>query len=344
MCGRIRSNSHPGTYLFRTLIRDIRSLYQNCPKHTKLLVAKQVVAAVTQQRSPPGRFIKHTTTGNGAVVGWTQITYKQALGKASQALRENSRQRQRRNDNAARDRKRRRTGYDDNTDRRSHINAILIDSDDDGDEIAASASASAGTDIFNTSTTVTKILSSQQTKRTTLVLDEEAIDTTWHALQAFREPSQHQEVPPARLAAAVVFQSPCTNNNSIGNSTPAATATATKHRGENQASGNVAAIMRRSINDRNEVPALEVPPAETDVVDEENEQQDEHEDGDHQHEESMTINNNGDDSFYRPAQEGDHHHHDDDDDDDNLVHVDDSGRWRDLGEEYYDSDDDSLVF
>ena len=341
MCGRGgKSNSHPGNNWFRTLIRENRILYQNCPKHTKLLVAKQVVAAVTQQRSPPGRFIKATTTGDGAVVGWTQITYEQALGKASQALRENSRQRQRRNDNAARDRKRRRTGHDDNTDRRSHINAILIDSDDDGDEIAASASssASAGTDIFNTSTTVTKILSSQQTKRTTLVLDEEAIDTTWHALQAFREPSQHQEVPPARLAAAVVFQSPCTNNNSIGS--PTSAATATKHWGENQASGNVATIMR-SINDRNEVPALEVPPAETDVVDEENEQQDEHEDGDHQHEESMTVNNNGDDDLYRPAQEGDHHH---DDDDDNLVDVEDSGRWRDLGEEYYDSDDDSLVF
>ena len=141
MCGRGRGDYHAGNNWFHTLIRENRSLYQNCPKGTKLLVAKQVVAAVTQQRSPPGRFIKATTTGDGAVVGWTQITYEQALGKASQALRENSRQRQRRNDNAARDRKRRRTGHDDNTDRRSHINAILIDSDDDGDEIAASASA-----------------------------------------------------------------------------------------------------------------------------------------------------------------------------------------------------------
>ena len=327
LCGRGRSDSHPGNNWFHTLIREIRSLYQNCPKHTKLLVAKQVVAAVTQQRSPPGRFIKSTTTGDGAVVGWTQITYEQALRKASQALRENSRQRWKYN--AARDLKRRRTGYDDD-------NAILIDSDDDEAEIAASASssASAGTDIFNTSATVTKILPSQQTKRTTLVLVEEAVDKTSHALQALRDPSQHQKVSPTRL--------PCTNNNSTGN--PSSAATATKHRGENQASGNVATIMRRSIKDRNEVPALEVPPAETDIVDKENEQQDEHEDGDHQHEGSMAINNNGDDSFYRPAQEGDHHHDDEEDADDNLVHVDESGRWRDLGEEYYDSDDDSLVF
>ena len=89
MCGRGRGEYHPGNIWFRTLLRENISLYRNCPKHTKKLIAKQVVAAFTQQRSPPGRFIKGSTTGDsGVVVGWIQITYKQAVAKASKALRE----------------------------------------------------------------------------------------------------------------------------------------------------------------------------------------------------------------------------------------------------------------
>jgi hypothetical protein len=246
LCGRGSVfYSHPGNRWFRTLVIGKGSLYQNCPKYTKLLVAKQIVAAVIQQRNPPGRFIiKSITTGDGAVAGWTQITYEQALGKTSQALRDVPKQRKKRNNKqqVIQYLERRRTGYDDDTDRPSHINTILIDSDDDGAEIAASASASAsasaGTDIFNTRATETRTLSSQQTKRSTLVLVEEAIDKTLHALHALRDLSQHQELPPTRLATAVVFESPWNNNNNTGN--PSFTATATKHRGENQATGNVA--------------------------------------------------------------------------------------------------------
>ena len=89
MCGRGRGEYHPGNIWFRTLLRENISLYRNCPKHTKKLIAKQVVAAFTQQRSPPGRFIKPSTTdASGVVVGWIQITYKQAVAKASKALRQ----------------------------------------------------------------------------------------------------------------------------------------------------------------------------------------------------------------------------------------------------------------
>jgi hypothetical protein len=82
------ANNHPGNHWFRTLIKSNRSLYQNSRKHTKLLIAKQVVLAVTQQRSPPGQFIKLITGYDGVVVGWTQMTFDQALSKTSQALRE----------------------------------------------------------------------------------------------------------------------------------------------------------------------------------------------------------------------------------------------------------------
>jgi hypothetical protein len=65
-----------------------------------------------------------------------------------------------------RDLKRRRTDCGENADGRSHLNAILINSDDDRSDAIASASA----------------FSSEQTKHTTLVSTEETIDKTAHAL------------------------------------------------------------------------------------------------------------------------------------------------------------------
>eukprot|EP00531_Pseudo-nitzschia_arenysensis_P001108 CAMPEP_0116123108 /NCGR_PEP_ID=MMETSP0329-20121206/4570_1 /TAXON_ID=697910 /ORGANISM="Pseudo-nitzschia arenysensis, Strain B593" /LENGTH=900 /DNA_ID=CAMNT_0003616997 /DNA_START=154 /DNA_END=2856 /DNA_ORIENTATION=- len=91
LCGRgALTNEHPGNEWFRRLVRSNRQLYRSCPKHTKLLVAKAIVQAVQRtQRNPPGRFLEKTKTSDGSVSNsWTPITYKSAVEKASQALRE----------------------------------------------------------------------------------------------------------------------------------------------------------------------------------------------------------------------------------------------------------------
>ena len=59
-------------------------MYRSCPKHTKLLVAKAIVQAV-QQQEPAGRFLECADRNEGL---WKQISYKRAVDKTSQALRE----------------------------------------------------------------------------------------------------------------------------------------------------------------------------------------------------------------------------------------------------------------
>mmetsp|Transcript_20844 Transcript_20844/g.23299 ORF Transcript_20844/g.23299 Transcript_20844/m.23299 type:complete len:182 (-) Transcript_20844:334-879(-) len=91
LCGRgALTNEHPGNEWFRRLVRSNRQLYRSCPKHTKLLVAKAIVQAVQRnQRNPPGRFLEKTKTEDGSLSNmWTPINYKNAVEKASQALRE----------------------------------------------------------------------------------------------------------------------------------------------------------------------------------------------------------------------------------------------------------------
>mmetsp|Transcript_25281 Transcript_25281/g.52610 ORF Transcript_25281/g.52610 Transcript_25281/m.52610 type:complete len:664 (-) Transcript_25281:495-2486(-) len=85
LCGRGgMSNHHPGNEWYRRLIKSNRPLYRACPKHTKLLVSKAIVQAVEQQG---GRFLdKNRTDGT-----WYQVTYKRAVDKTSQGLRERDR-------------------------------------------------------------------------------------------------------------------------------------------------------------------------------------------------------------------------------------------------------------
>eukprot|EP00529_Nitzschia_sp_RCC80_P013456 CAMPEP_0113451110 /NCGR_PEP_ID=MMETSP0014_2-20120614/6172_1 /TAXON_ID=2857 /ORGANISM="Nitzschia sp." /LENGTH=596 /DNA_ID=CAMNT_0000342461 /DNA_START=68 /DNA_END=1861 /DNA_ORIENTATION=+ /assembly_acc=CAM_ASM_000159 len=85
LCGRGgMTNQHRGNEWFRRLVRSNRPLYRKCPKHTKLLVAKAIVQAV-QQQDPPGRFLEKAKKTDKV---WVQITYKRAVDKTSQALRE----------------------------------------------------------------------------------------------------------------------------------------------------------------------------------------------------------------------------------------------------------------
>ena len=78
------SNHHPGNEWYRRLIRSNRPLYRACPKHTKLLVAKAIVQAVEQQN---GRFLER----NKKTLHWYTISYKRAVDKTSQGLREKDR-------------------------------------------------------------------------------------------------------------------------------------------------------------------------------------------------------------------------------------------------------------
>lgn len=86
LCGRGgMSNHHPGNEWYRRLIRSNRPLYRACPKHTKLLVAKAIVQAVEQQN---GRFLERDKASGD----WYTISYKRAVDKTSQGLREKDRE------------------------------------------------------------------------------------------------------------------------------------------------------------------------------------------------------------------------------------------------------------
>ena len=79
------SNHHPGNSWYRRLIHSNRPLYRACPKHTKLLVSKAIVQAVEQQG---GRFLER----NKKTGIWTTVSYKRAVDKTSQGLRERDRE------------------------------------------------------------------------------------------------------------------------------------------------------------------------------------------------------------------------------------------------------------
>jgi hypothetical protein len=87
LCGRGGlSNHHAGNAWFRRLVRSNRPLYRASPKHTKLLVAKAIVHHV-QAQNPPGRFLE-CNRKSGL---WFPVSYKRAVDKTSQALRERDR-------------------------------------------------------------------------------------------------------------------------------------------------------------------------------------------------------------------------------------------------------------
>lgn len=67
------------------MIRSNRPLYRACPKHTKLLVSKAIVQAVEQQG---GRFLDRDKKSGK----WVAVSYKRAVDKTSQGLRERDRE------------------------------------------------------------------------------------------------------------------------------------------------------------------------------------------------------------------------------------------------------------
>jgi hypothetical protein len=88
LCGRGGlTNHHLGNAWYRQLVRSNRELYKKSQKHTKLLIAKAIVNHV-QEQDPPGRFLE-ADKKSGL---WMPVSFKKAVDKTSQALREKDRE------------------------------------------------------------------------------------------------------------------------------------------------------------------------------------------------------------------------------------------------------------
>jgi len=85
LCGRGGlTNYHPGNAWYRNMVRANRALYKASPKHSKILVAKSICGHVLAQGS---RFLECDKRSGS----WFTISYKRAVDKTSQALREKDR-------------------------------------------------------------------------------------------------------------------------------------------------------------------------------------------------------------------------------------------------------------
>eukprot|EP00521_Asterionellopsis_glacialis_P002922 CAMPEP_0195262394 /NCGR_PEP_ID=MMETSP0706-20130129/9730_1 /TAXON_ID=33640 /ORGANISM="Asterionellopsis glacialis, Strain CCMP134" /LENGTH=179 /DNA_ID=CAMNT_0040316469 /DNA_START=427 /DNA_END=963 /DNA_ORIENTATION=+ len=76
--------NHRGNRRFRDLIKAYRPLYLDAPRHSRALIATNVVAAI-QSSDPPGRFLEDIGEGQ-----YRMASHSKALEKAMQALRKSS--------------------------------------------------------------------------------------------------------------------------------------------------------------------------------------------------------------------------------------------------------------
>jgi len=87
LCGRGgATNNHPGNRFFRKIVKEHQPDYFRAKKREKPNVAREIVSAI-KARNPPGRFLKKCPTSGI----WHEISDRRATEKASQALREGSR-------------------------------------------------------------------------------------------------------------------------------------------------------------------------------------------------------------------------------------------------------------
>jgi hypothetical protein len=117
---------HPGNQTYRYLVNLNRKLYEASPVSIKRLVSWSIITAIRHQG---GRLLKIDDNGTWFYMGDTE-----AISKTSQAIR---------------DLRKGTTDCDTNNDGRSHLDAILIDSDDNDDDDedveAVAVPAAAGT-------------------------------------------------------------------------------------------------------------------------------------------------------------------------------------------------------
>jgi hypothetical protein len=369
--GRITLHSHDvvldwekfksnGNEWYRQLIEKHRSSTDD----TKPVTAKVIVQAI-HQRVPHGRFLKLSLASNN----WTVVPIEEAIGKTLNALHAPSQHQQvpsiRSNKRSVRD------GDDDN-DREATDTNIPPLKKGCVHEVTASSKE-------------TKQLPRRYPQETMEIVDQEPIvhscgisveNKTSHTFEErltqladYKKKNGDCNVPIhskeyGNLGGWVMNQRYYYKNYKEQNKKPKSI---TKERiralekldfkwqGKRGPAPARLSLLAQKEDDDNEVaavapflPTLEVPPVET-VVDRDDEQQIEHKDNDQLLRKNKTSsssnddndgsdNSVGDDNSYR-AEEGDNVNNED------YDGVDDSGGWRDLGDEYYNSDDDDcLVF
>mmetsp|Transcript_30207 Transcript_30207/g.50167 ORF Transcript_30207/g.50167 Transcript_30207/m.50167 type:complete len:209 (-) Transcript_30207:1562-2188(-) len=82
LCGRGGlTNSHVGNKRFRYIVAEYQQVYLNARKNEKKEIARTIVARI---HGNGGRFLRRTADSGV----WSEVTYKKATEKTSQALRE----------------------------------------------------------------------------------------------------------------------------------------------------------------------------------------------------------------------------------------------------------------
>jgi len=76
------AKNHEGNRHFRALVESAKELYISCPESRKIQISKLVYEAI-KSLSPQGRYLKKDEKGE-----LYELSYKEALTKTSQALRE----------------------------------------------------------------------------------------------------------------------------------------------------------------------------------------------------------------------------------------------------------------
>mmetsp|Transcript_29047 Transcript_29047/g.79728 ORF Transcript_29047/g.79728 Transcript_29047/m.79728 type:complete len:389 (+) Transcript_29047:272-1438(+) len=88
LCGRGGLiNKHPGNIVYRRVVDHNKSLYKKVPKRHRILVSQSIVQTI---QTHGGRFLQ-SNNGNGpspSSAGWTTVSFRRAVQKTSQALRE----------------------------------------------------------------------------------------------------------------------------------------------------------------------------------------------------------------------------------------------------------------
>lgn len=86
LCGRGGGiNKHYGNIVYRRVVEYNKKVYKQVPKRHRMLVSRSIVQAIL---NAGGRFLQEQSS-NGATV-WTEIPFRRAVQKTSQALRERS--------------------------------------------------------------------------------------------------------------------------------------------------------------------------------------------------------------------------------------------------------------
>jgi hypothetical protein len=98
LCGRGGlANRHDGNLVYRKVVEANKALFRSIPNQHKMFVAESIVMAIQQAGGrflecpgAPGCGTKMDATTDPKALNWVEISFKKAVAKTSQALRENN--------------------------------------------------------------------------------------------------------------------------------------------------------------------------------------------------------------------------------------------------------------